>query len=304
MLILIEGMEKAGKSTLVAELGELLEPSRTDFFHTKRDSAHRKNGRGYLPHIITAIDSIHKVQIWDRAWISEAIYGRIFNEEREATNDVFYNEWVYGRLTMGRGARVILFPEVVEDAEKRRTESDVKIAAKIEAEMFLKYGKKWGYNFMNNDYTERTLEFNSKAILMEAMRPQHHIHTSKYIGPTNPSLVFVGPSETPFYSDPGGVIRPFAGKWEANHFRPFRNVAITRFGYANQKYFWDLPEELQNMAVAVGGVARETIGRRVPTTPLVDVPSEPENVLQFVESVMGAYWYYYGRSFKDVEGLK
>jgi hypothetical protein len=155
MLILIDGPEKAGKTTLI-------EYCRKEF-----------SALGYNVHVVKQgpwdpDDSIisadvkkhaqdrNIVYIWDRGWPSEEVYATLLNRKRRANNNPFLMEWLHGRATP---YKFILLPSDVQYTIDRRDKSDLPVDPYNEVVLFRAYNK-FGYYVMYNSYDHQSLTMN------------------------------------------------------------------------------------------------------------------------------------------------
>jgi thymidylate kinase len=107
-LILIDGPEKAGKTTLTELLKESYGPNYVTL--TKWTERDRDDGLGMVNYFQRHINS-KKVHIWDRGWVSEVVYGQLLKQERQMSEDPMLAEWIYSRPLIGQGVRGILLPK-------------------------------------------------------------------------------------------------------------------------------------------------------------------------------------------------
>ena len=234
--IIIEGPEKAGKSTLVEEILTGFEPELSRRIHcVGRDSS---NGFGYLHDFFRGLDSA-EIQVWDRAWIGEFVYGKLLGDARLFAHDPFAAEWFYGRVMNGRGGKFVLIPEDIRELAKRRDESDLDVDPIQEAKYFKLYAMKWGYEFLFNDYDAASLMTNAVRARKSAFVNVHSVRSTNYVGALRPTVTFVGDTfqEFPF------VHRPFYNRVAAEYFRPLTSrISLSQMGFANPEGFGELVE--------------------------------------------------------------
>ena len=280
MIISIEGPEKAGKTTLANEILEGFEPDMSRV--VKQSGRDSKDGWGYLHDFIFGIDS-NTIDVWDRAWIGENVYGRLLGQERLFTNDPFVCEWIYGRILEGRGGKFILLPRTPFQLEVLRDDTDLPVNPVAEYDTFASYSAAWGYTILTNNYIERDLLENSVEARRSVFVDVHKNHSTAYVGSRRPMVTFVGNSiqEFPFET------RPFFDRVSAEYFRPYGKQAIKSFGYATVESFRNAETKEPNLfrdVITVGNRAKFFFPE-LPNAPYIPGDSSPVNVVKFTTAV-------------------
>lgn len=252
MIIMIEGPEKAGKTTLVEAILDGFDEDRSERHHCYgKDSA---DGIGYLRPFIKHLDSSF-VSVWDRAWIGEIVYGRLLSDGRWFARDEFMCEWIYGRLLNGRGGKFVLLPEDCDELRARRDESDLEVDPIAESRIFKTHANRYDYEVLTNLYDEESLRENTLKARKSIFVDTHKIPSTEYVGPLKPVLTFVGDTQQEWSVDH----RPFNNTIAAEYFRPFGYKAINLFGYSSvdgyAKNFEKYPK-LFKQTIAVGPRAK------------------------------------------------
>lgn len=159
MILLIDGPEKAGKTTLIAELYSLLSAAKYAVDVTKHGPFDPDDT------VISALVKKHSqdytIHIWDRGWPSEEVYASLLNRTRRAYNNPFLMEWLHGRATI---YKFILLPTQIEMCKKFRDSSDLPVNIEAEINRFHRY-KYYGYTILYNNYTQYSIETNISIIL-------------------------------------------------------------------------------------------------------------------------------------------
>lgn len=266
MIISIEGPEKAGKTTLVERTLANFEPDKSQLIKCSGRDA--QNGLGYLPEFLSGLDS-DSIQVWDRAWIGEAIYGELLQDGRAFADDPFMGEWIYGRALAGRGGKFILLPEDPKRLRSLRDKTDLPVSPIAEYSLFRDYAEEWGYEILWNDYTETGLAANSLKTRRSPFVGVHKVDSRLYIGSHNPIYTFVGESSQQWdFSH-----RPFMNQWAAEYFRAFGDSAILDFGYASLKGCQELQDAEPNLFKRIITVGSEA-GRSFKAYPNVHYKME------------------------------
>lgn len=198
----IDGPERAGKSTLITELakrvpkseirswqGPALDQRNTRFLHALKTD--------YTSHAAGAF------VIWDRSWLSHSVYGMLMQSEmNETVRFPALGDWFYGRAVDTLGAKFVLLPsdpaELKERKRDRKAPDDARVHYKFEYTAYVHLAKLLGWNILLNDYTPESLERNVQTILdLTAGRRSHRLE--EYVCPQKARVVFVmeRPKETP-----------------------------------------------------------------------------------------------------------
>ena len=164
LLILIDGPEKAGKTTLINALQQALAIR----YYGTRQVFVEKQGQWFPDDsIIAGQVKCHthdnSIYIWDRGWPSEEVYATLLNRERRAKRNPFLMEWLHGRATP---LKFILLPEDVMMLHKLRNKTDLPVDPNAEFAGFRKY-RDYGYHLLYNDYTRQTMEANVQRIIFD-----------------------------------------------------------------------------------------------------------------------------------------
>ena len=184
MIVLIDGPEKAGKSTLAATLASVLHGTVRHWGPVSPDD------RVYTPLLKQDCASTNWV-IWDRGWPSEYVYGKLLHRDRRLVSDPWLGEWLHGRAVQTAGLRVILTPRDPLQLMDLRTVSDLPVSPIIETQTFIEYGNAYGYLMLKNDYTP---EGDNRLInsIVSRLGTANTFTPPAFAGPINARVVFVG----------------------------------------------------------------------------------------------------------------
>lgn len=186
MIILIDGPEKAGKSTLIAELAKVLDKN----LQVRRWGPVSPDDRVYSEPLREDYQS-KTWNIWDRGWPSEHVYGMLLGRDRRLAVDPWLGEWLHGRAVQTSGLRVILLPELLAQVDNRRDETDLPVDVFAEKTAYFEYARRFGYLTLINDYTEVGLQYNVNQIISRLSKTQT-LTPPAYAGPIDARVVFVG----------------------------------------------------------------------------------------------------------------
>ena len=164
-IILIDGPEKTGKSTLIAELTRQLE-GRGVLVHSRRWGQVKPDDRVYTAPLQQDLSrATSGVTIWDRGWPAEHVYGSLLNRPRRGATNPWILEWLHGRAVNGRGAKVILLPSDSTAPAKLRDDTDLPVSVTAEYRAYEQYAKEFSYDVYFNNYTEATVQLNASMII-------------------------------------------------------------------------------------------------------------------------------------------
>lgn len=226
MIILIDGPEKAGKTTLIAEL--------------KRRTGGQVRHWGIIESDTEYLEALKSdtadstVWLWDRGWPSEHVYSKLLNRGRRLGDDPWLGEWLYGRAIIGSGGvRVIMLPVRSGDLYVRRTSDDLPVNPMLEIAAYKEYAERFEYLTLYNDYDHKSITRNADHIL-EYLEDHSVSHFSfpEYCGPSNPEVIVIGDTASTGSNMSGGWL-PFTSHLTTQFGRLFGPRAITCMGWTN-----------------------------------------------------------------------
>jgi hypothetical protein len=257
MIVVIDGPNKAGKTTLV-------ESVRDSLLSLGYNAKIRHWGpidpddRVYSPALISDSKDRDTVTIWDRSWVSEHVYGQLLKREnRRLTNDPWLGEFLHRRALIGNGAGFILIPRTVALGKQRLDKSDEEFSADYEHErgLFLDYAVRFKWHGILNDYTKESLKKNTAAIVatvtskLPKYDPVHMIVSTE-------KFVFVGSKHVDDVEDQNWL--PFSSPRLVSFARLFGDYALVA-SWADPEYVTPAILKAFNGAVCVGQRAYDTI---------------------------------------------
>jgi hypothetical protein len=183
-IILIDGPEKAGKTTLAREV-VALDPE-VRYRHWTQPSGYAEYLRALYEDLCAG-----DVVVWDRGWPSDAVYGELMPAgTRRFPADPWLGEWLLGRAVDTSGLRVVLAPSTSALIYRRadhQDPTDHKVNPIIERDLYVEYGERFGYAVRSEI---------DAADLLTAARLKSQMPCSvlppRYSGPAKAKVVFVG----------------------------------------------------------------------------------------------------------------
>jgi len=219
-VIIIDGPEKAGKTTLINELVRSLvdkgiPAERVHWGPVSPDD------RVYSVVLQPQCQDLGKVWVWDRGWPSEHVYGKLLGRDHRGATDPWLLEWLHGRAVQVNGVRVILTGPHSSILERLRTDDDLSVVPSIERQAYIKYGEAFGWDMIhNNTHTQESLNASIKYIECKLFSQESFAYKQwsppKFAGPPDAKVVIVGEK----LSD-----KPIAGGW-----LPFTSYFTTLLG--------------------------------------------------------------------------
>lgn len=144
-IIVIDGPEKAGKSTLAT----ILEKQHGALV---RHWGPVKSEEDFRHHLFVDCQADH-LTVWDRSWASESVYSQLLNRGRRLGADPWYGEWIFGRAVNTVGTRAMILGPDVTTLRANRDDTDLPVDPWEEREAFLQYGIDFNVPFYVNEHT-------------------------------------------------------------------------------------------------------------------------------------------------------
>jgi hypothetical protein len=218
MIIILDGPEKSGKSTLIERV-------RQDLECVGYDVRLRKWGqlviddREYAEPLMRDTESYSNVvTIWDRSWASEHVYAKMLNRDRRLKDNPLLGELLHRRALFGQGMAFMLAPAVEDGAVSRRDSSDLSVDPLLERKEFINYALKYRWFGMLNAYTDESLAKNARTIVNAVTKKiAGAVHNQRYlvVPSVERSVLFVGNQN---------IDDPIPGGW-----LPFSSDRMLRF---------------------------------------------------------------------------
>lgn len=221
-LIILDGPEKAGKSTLVKRL-EQWYGARSVHWGPVTDHSR------YVEPL--ARDVLDKgLVVWDRCWASECVYGPLLDRQHRDESDPWLMEWLYSRAVDTVGVKAVLLPVSTEETRERRDDTDLPVDPDMEAASYRSYAERFGWEVLINDYTPRSVEDNADYLALKAWTTVASVtlRPPQYCGPTNPRILVVGEEGNPDNPHkPRGRWLPFTSRYTTMFGRAMGDPALT-----------------------------------------------------------------------------
>ncbi len=248
-LVIIDGPEKAGKSTLIQALVEHLRRTgrEAESIHWGRmDSDDRVYSSYVMNHVLT-----NKIWVWDRGWPSEHVYGVLLNRDRRMRDNPWIGEWLHGRATQTNGVRIILTGPSPEELSNLRDESDHLVDPRKEQELYAWYGNAFKWKVIQNQHTKASLNEQVQKIdaLIMANAETSTFSASRRCGPPTSKVGFFGAPEYEPYL-PGGWL-PFTSSRASAWAQHTLGYSAFDCQWMNEDSLYDPPELLSNFELLV-----------------------------------------------------
>ncbi len=250
MIVVVEGPEKAGKTTFINALEQRLVGEGYQVERRKLN-ADDEDDRRYSPMLQEDMCKLDKVVIWDRGWISEYVYATLLERPRRAAHNPWLMEWIHSRAVRPNGALFTVVPEDLDELYERRDSTDLPVDPWLEARLFIQHSIEYDWQILEHSYTGPSLQKIVDAAL-ETIRkipqPGAEYLPPRYAGPVNSQddkgMLVVAP----LFSE-----SPFPGAW-----LPGSSELLTKLGIALGPYAplaaWTTPENLTKEMVSNASV--------------------------------------------------
>jgi hypothetical protein len=224
-VIVIDGPEKAGKTTIIEEL--IKRYISLDISVTRRHwGLVNPDDRVYSDTLQADINS-NKLIIWDRCWPSEYVYGQLgFHTDHRGTNDPWLLEWLHGRAVQTNGLRAMILGPDAQTLASHRDKSDMPVDPRMERNLYKEYAERYGWLIYENQHSTKGLDRTVASIILKyrtitcsnpvTLPPHYCALPPHYCGPVDAKVIVVG--------DMRGENR-IPGSW-----LPFTSRMTTMFG--------------------------------------------------------------------------
>lgn len=219
MIIIVDGPEKAGKSTLISLLRKELAKSGLEST-VRRWGPVDPDDRVYTPALIDDVRSYNQVIFWDRSWASEHVYANLLGRDRRLRNDSWLGEWLHSRAVTPNGMLIMVTAGVAE-LKSKRDKTDIDIDPAVELNAFHSYGVDYSWNIIHNkhdgidNYVKNVVSELADKILSMQRIPEDSTPPT-YCGPANAGIIVVGDERKE--------------KIETSQWLPFTSRLTTLFG--------------------------------------------------------------------------
>jgi hypothetical protein len=175
LIITIDGPEKAGKTTLLTEVVRQANAMgfRTRVRHHGKECA-GNNGGLYASNLFEdqdLIKSLEGIQIWDRAWPSEWVYGTLMGRESSPIQQSpQFVESTLGQITRAYGVTAILLGPDPESLTALRTADDHPVDPVAERALYEQYGRTNTWITVQNKHTQDAVVSLARELIFHAQR--------------------------------------------------------------------------------------------------------------------------------------
>lgn len=222
-IIVIDGPEKSGKTTLARYI----------------EDAHGARYRHWGP-VVSEVEYLKPLKediesgdlvVWDRSWVSEAVYGQLLDRNCKLRHDPWWGEWAFGRAIKAAGTGVILCGPSLEHLRSARTPDDHPVDPLLEVEAYRKYAHEFGWSCIHNSHAPGAVERLGDLLVRQAEFNANGDQPPIYCGPRRAMTVVVGEARNHQSTVAGGWL-PFTSPYTTRFGRLFGNKAF-EIGWTN-----------------------------------------------------------------------
>jgi energy-coupling factor transporter ATP-binding protein EcfA2 len=195
-VIVFDGPEKSGKTTLIQNLSEALKGLGGKVEIRKQSGKAVPDETMYYAQLLhdASAPISDLLAIWDRSWASEYVYGKLLYQNRPMVNDPFAGEFLLGRLAQANGLRVILAGPDVETLAQRRDYTDLPVDPAKEQSLYIQYGRMFGWTIIRPESNWTSVDGMSAMVISELGRKVPPAHTPLpplYAGKSDAEIIIV-----------------------------------------------------------------------------------------------------------------
>jgi hypothetical protein len=146
-VIILDGAEKVGKTTLINILASQLRNSGYMVTIRKQSGRAVPDERMYEARLLQDVSYPvdRSIAIWDRAWPSEYVYGNLIHQDRPMVKNPLAGELRLGLLAEANGLRVMVTGVNATILSVRRDSSDLPVDPAEEQKLYEQYARMFGW---------------------------------------------------------------------------------------------------------------------------------------------------------------
>lgn len=260
MNLVIDGPEKAGKSTTIAALKKALKKNfQVDVL---KWGPVKPDDRVYTEQLMHYAGSRDTVAIWDRCWPSEYVYGKLLGrKDHRMSSDPWLGAWLHDRAVISNGSRFMMLGPSIDHLSKLRDSTDLAVSPENEVKLYKEYATRFGWTILEGyKHTKKSLDANVDLILREFYKDTMQLDgmplPPAWAGPQDAKVVIVGNtlSEKPV---PGGWL-PFTSRMTTMFGRIFGDDVV-KYGWTNARDCSPAYLKRRKVIIACGNIAHEWI---------------------------------------------
>jgi hypothetical protein len=274
-MIIFDGPEKAGKSTLIEEVRKSWEMSGRHRCLVRHWGPVAPDDRVYVeklkPDVQFAAGETN-LMIWDRSWPSEYVYGNLLSRDRRLASDPWLGEWLYGRAFQTLGTRVMVTAPA-DVLEHRRDKTDLPVDVRDEKHLYEHYAVEYGWKIVDTGTTMVHLQQTVAFVLADLWRDIQGLLINPppaYCGPRDAKIIFVGEALSAKPGMPGAWL-PFTSNLTTQLGRMMGTKAF-QCGWTNARDC--APQQLRaaRVVVSCGEVAQKWVSTYVNPHNHINIP--------------------------------
>lgn len=262
-VLIIEGPEKSGKSTLCKAIAIHFEGLGGKVVIRHQTGRAVPDESMYYAQLLedTSKPADKLIAIWDRAWVSEYVYGTLLNQNRPMVETPWVGEWLLGRMVQANGLRIILTGSSPKILTSRRDDSDLPVDPAEEQKLYIEYARRFGWTIYRPESSWANADGMAAMIINQFCRsipPAHTALPPVYFGVADAETIIVSSRNQLIIGHELGDLA-FKIGWVVAHYcpPPTLRYAKTLVATDAKAVLW-----LQNYVIEKGGKQRIIITDR------------------------------------------
>jgi len=166
MIVIFEGQDKAGKTTLIDALEKSLQEAGYTV-HRRKFSGPMQSELDYLIPLLRDENDPMTIHIYDRGWVSEYVYATLLNRESTLKGEEGARaERIFSSIVdRGYGVKIIVAPLDIDELIPLRDYTDMPTDPYQELDLFTNYAVHWGWVIVPTEYNYYNLKWNCSWLL-------------------------------------------------------------------------------------------------------------------------------------------
>jgi hypothetical protein len=257
-LIVLDGPEKAGKTTIVNVLRDL-------YGYRVRHWGPVKSHMEFLAQLQQDLLVPGKRVVWDRSWVSELVYSGLLGRATKLNHDAWLAEFLFTRAVRVYGEVAIVRGPDPSILASLRDNTDLPVDPAVEQREFARHAANWRWSVVNNEHTAESAEHSAfrlheRAVDIERESLLKGLYVPSFAGPPDSPIWIIG--ERRNLNTRYGDWIPFMSSYTLR-FARILGKAATRIGWTNADYLRSglMVHKHVKLIIACGRVAEKEVSK-------------------------------------------